>query len=155
MNWGAIGAIGEVLASVGTFATLIYLAIQVRHFTKNSYVSGYGQAAALWNQWNYDTSSSPGLAEVIVAGNESRDSLQLPDRLRYDAQAQTFLNNIEYTYVTALALSMDEEIQPMTTFVKKNMSAPGFRSWWSENKHTRNPDLVVWIDSVLDDSDST
>jgi hypothetical protein len=31
MNWDAVGAIGEVLGSIAVFATLGYLAIQVRH----------------------------------------------------------------------------------------------------------------------------
>ncbi len=30
MNWDAIGAMGDLLGSVAVFATLIYLAIQVR-----------------------------------------------------------------------------------------------------------------------------
>lgn len=31
MNWEAVGAVGEVLGSVAVFATLGYLAIQIRH----------------------------------------------------------------------------------------------------------------------------
>jgi len=31
MNWDAIGAIGELIGAIAVFATLVYLAVQVRH----------------------------------------------------------------------------------------------------------------------------
>jgi hypothetical protein len=34
MNWDAIGAIGEILGAIAVFASLIYLAIQIRNSTK-------------------------------------------------------------------------------------------------------------------------
>ena len=33
MNWEAIGATGEVVGAVAVFATLVYLAIQIRQNT--------------------------------------------------------------------------------------------------------------------------
>jgi len=32
VNWDAIGAIGEIVGAVAVLITLLYLAIQVRHF---------------------------------------------------------------------------------------------------------------------------
>ena len=31
MNWEAIGAVGEIVGAITVFATLIYLAIQIKH----------------------------------------------------------------------------------------------------------------------------
>ena len=31
MNWGAIGAVGEILGAIAVVLTLVYLAVQVRY----------------------------------------------------------------------------------------------------------------------------
>ena len=35
MNWGAIGAVGEIIGALAVFLTLVYLAIQIRQNTKS------------------------------------------------------------------------------------------------------------------------
>ena len=45
MNWEAIGAIGEIVGAVAVVATLAYLAVQLRHNTKNVQSSAYGMWA--------------------------------------------------------------------------------------------------------------
>ena len=44
MNWDAIGAIGEVLGSIGVVATLLYLASEFRNNVKKSQMDGLAKA---------------------------------------------------------------------------------------------------------------
>ena len=44
MNWDAIGAIGEVLASLGVVATLLYLASEFRNNVKKTQVDSLAKA---------------------------------------------------------------------------------------------------------------
>ena len=50
MNWGAIGAVADLLASCGVIASLVFLAIQIRNNSKvtrlslrESYITGHNQ----------------------------------------------------------------------------------------------------------------
>jgi len=54
VNWEAIGAIGEVLGSVIIFATLIYLAVQVRISDKTTKIDMRQRMVENQNQINRD-----------------------------------------------------------------------------------------------------
>ena len=66
MNWEAVGAIAELLGAIAVVATLIYLAIQVRHsknaleLNANTVRAEAGRDVNLaWSDWCYNWSSHP------------------------------------------------------------------------------------------------
>ena len=48
MNWDAIGAIGEILGAAAVFASLIYLAVQIRSSSK---IATGESEREVWSKW--------------------------------------------------------------------------------------------------------
>ncbi len=61
VNWGAIGAIGEILGAIAVFVTLIYLAAQIRQNTKSVTTATYDSVTSGITQVNIAVASHPDL----------------------------------------------------------------------------------------------
>ena len=71
MNWDAIGAIGEVVGALAVFATLVYLARQIRESNKHAkstsskdVMNGFGEVNALATQASLATALAKMRGEV-------------------------------------------------------------------------------------------
>ena len=96
MNWEAIGAIGEVGGAIAVVATLVYLARQIRQSTETARVAAYHQASQQISSASTALSTDPALAEIFataVAGGI--DSLEPPDRLRFEAAISAYYFGFE------------------------------------------------------------
>lgn len=74
MHWDALGAIGEIIGALAVIATLVYLAVQVKHSkaaveenTRTARISVLDQHTQAQSQWRGRISESQGLAEIWVA----------------------------------------------------------------------------------------
>ena len=59
MNWEAIGATGEVVGAVAVFATLVYLAIQIRQNTASLKASSHHAITDSFNAINVKIVEDP------------------------------------------------------------------------------------------------
>ena len=66
MNWDAVGAVAELLSSVGVLATLVYIAVQVRDAKRSNLINA---SADLTNQIAGRIIDNEHLAEVIAKIN--------------------------------------------------------------------------------------
>jgi hypothetical protein len=84
MNWDAMGAIGELVGSAAVVITLAYLAIQTKNNNKASRSNSTNQSrAALTEVMGIIASDSEAMA-VYYTGMTDPDSLDAPQRLRFD-----------------------------------------------------------------------
>ena len=97
MNWGAIGAIGEVVGSIAVLITLIYFAIQIRQNNKHvettlttmrlvatdATVAGFARYRELLADME--------IAEIYVRGSKKYDDLDEADQLRFSAVLEEYM----------------------------------------------------------------
>ena len=70
MNWEAIGAVGEVLGSIAVLATLVYLAVQVRH-ARSEYVRSISQTRyATIREVISEPMRNPDLLRILVKADQ-------------------------------------------------------------------------------------
>src|SRR3954454_11855285 len=98
MNWEMLAAIGQLSAVLVGIPSLIYLATQIRHQTKERQ-----QAAvhALTEQWGDLTSSlhdNAELAEIFISGLQSFEKLDGIAKIRFSAFFNRFMNVFEGMY---------------------------------------------------------
>ena len=84
MNWDAIGAVGEILGAIGVFASLLYLASQIRENTRSL------GAATLQSvldgprdRWLLPLATSGETAEIWSKGFSSLDNLDDNEKRRF------------------------------------------------------------------------
>ena len=103
MNWEATGAIAELLGATGVIASLIYLASQIRHSTRQSFAASYQSRAELSAHIFGELSMSYGLPEIEVKAR----SLDLPaDSARLDELTPIEVSKLR-SYYTAVANHFD------------------------------------------------
>jgi hypothetical protein len=68
MNWGAIGAIGEILGAIGVIATLLYLTTQIRQNTKALRVSSFHASTQSLIGDNHLVAGDGELASLVARG---------------------------------------------------------------------------------------
>jgi len=66
MNWDVIGAVGELLGSIGSLATLIYIAVQVRDAKRVNLIN---TSAELTDNVSRRIVENPRLAEIVASIN--------------------------------------------------------------------------------------
>lgn len=74
MNWDVIGAVGELLGSIGALATLIYIAVQVRDAKRVNLIN---TSAELTDNISRRIVENPRLAEIVASIN-SKTGYQTP-----------------------------------------------------------------------------
>lgn len=74
MNWGALGAIAELISAIGVIATLFYLAIQIRAYTKETRIASTGQVSQEMNQFLQHVTADKELSEFWLKALASSPS---------------------------------------------------------------------------------
>jgi hypothetical protein len=150
MNWDAIGAIGEIIGALAVIATLMYLAIQVRH-TKNMVTNQNEQT--LYQQWASSLqplATSPQVSSLMVKGRKSYLGLTEEERMQFDALMVMVLNSAEAPYRITDNSEEDAEVEVIWEIARLFLNYPGGREYWEQNKSGFYPDFVTWIDAKID-----
>ena len=82
MNWDAIGAIGEILGATAVFASLIYLAIQIRTQNRESRL-GAMHDVSIGMRDLMSRFGAADMAPIVLKANENFDQLTDEEALRF------------------------------------------------------------------------
>ena len=135
VNWDAIGAVGEIVGSLAVLVTLVYLAMQVRHFKQQTMITSYQHTISSLNEFADQVSSSESLAEIIARGRTSYTSLTPVERLRFDHIYLRLLNSVESWYLQVLQTTeagpyRDEQLRNIRVVINKFCAFPGVSEFW-------------------------
>ena len=109
MNWDAIGAIGEVLGAIAVFATLIYLAVQIRQNTLA--IKGQSIATAtLISQGELQAFMNTSTGDAYHKSLESPESLTTHEITLLDAFNTMFVAGRENDFMQFQLGTMDDRI---------------------------------------------
>ena len=160
MNWDAIGAIGEVLGALAVVATLLYLAIQVRHAktattdaTRLNRANGVQAMLlamatddALRSSVNKAQGTGPYINELSTRLSISADEAQRVDMY---ASYWFWLHWSQYASSTS-----PKDISELKNLVNTFYRFPYMEACWELSPAGRqilDPDFVAFVDNVLTD----
>ena len=83
MNWGAIGAVGEIIGALAVFLTLVYLAIQIRQNTKSVQASAVDASISKVNDVRQSLYENAELSRIYNQGLVHPDELDEESRFRF------------------------------------------------------------------------
>jgi hypothetical protein len=165
MNWSAIGAIGQILGSLATFATVGYLVVQV-HDTEIKMKRSIAQNRVDRQiQLNMPLITDERLAGLHMKLNDSlRGESPLPPfmeaatkqfGLTREQAFSLYVEQITRWQGLLLTIAYIDELPPgeRVSFDKNNRSAvfgePLFRFWYNPTKPVLNQEGVRYIDNLL------
>ena len=93
MTWEVAGVIAEVIGAVAVVATLLFLAIEIRHNRMATQAATVdGQSAGI-NALNTVTVSDPEFAKIWIEGLADPDRLDEVNRMRLALHLQSYINH--------------------------------------------------------------
>ena len=132
MNWNAVAAIAQVIASVGLFLSIIYLAVQVRQGTVLARITAEQAAVTTFRDVILPIAKDKELDRIWRIGLSDFSQLDPDDQSRFFHIAFQALKGAEAVHSSYLDRVMDEDTwQGWKTMFTYYLSAPGLRSYWS------------------------
>jgi hypothetical protein len=146
MNWEAIGAVGEMLGATVVFASVVYLAIQVRTSSRVSQDEAFRGIGDTW------IGVFKELADVengndILQGLQGYNALEPNEKFRFDSLMHMLFTTLEAGISSFQSGIYDEEAEEcMKSYLSRYYCYPGMFEWWQESKTSFVPPVREWID---------
>ena len=136
MNWEAIGAIAETIASFGVVISLVYLGVQIRNQTVETKLATGNELANQLNNVYANLSDNAELAALFYQGINDFDSLNPGQKVQLSSYFNRLLRVVEGMFHQHQQGRIDPTIwsgldQAMLDICRY----PGMKSWWQTRKH--------------------
>lgn len=136
MQWDAIGAIAETIASVGVVISLVYLGVQIRNQTAETKLATGNELANQLNNVYATISDNADLAALFYNGANDFISLSPAQRVQLSAYLNRQFRIVEATFhqhgqgriETTLWTGLDQAIRDLCRY-------PGIKQWWKTREH--------------------
>lgn len=151
MNWEAAGAIGEIVGALAVFATLAYLAIQIRQNTgavRAAALDSSIQAASLIRS---DLFKSEELSEIFLMGGKNPEDLNENQAMRYRHIITNMLWALWNLYSQSKYADLSSsawESQKHT--VVRLLSTPGGALYWRNHAQEFEDEFVKVINQIIE-----
>lgn len=135
MDWGAIGAVAELLGAGGVIVSLVYLANQVRAASVLGQQEAARSVLAKLNATMEYLSSSHDKADMWVRGSSGLANLgDEAEVVQFSAFLTTFFRTYEELYLYQKA-GVQWDWGGFEAQVRATLEAPGVREWWPTRNH--------------------
>ncbi len=148
MNWDAVGAIAELAGAIAVFASLAYLAVQIRQNTKSSREATYQAIVGDLQQFRLAIAQDPDISRLYRQGLKDLDALSEEDQWRFGALMQTLYSVFESQYRARNHEIFSQVLADMAWIAGR----PGARQWWGKAKRVFDPEFVRFVDASIDDA---
>jgi hypothetical protein len=162
MNWEAIGAIGEVAGAIAVFATLVYLAIQIRQNNKllaeNSKMARLAAMEASMESGNRARElviASSDLSDILARGRESYTGLDSAEQQRFGMWIRNVFSTTNVGYVRHLMLRHDpSEYEGSKRTIETALRQKGIREWFDQADVDWYPEFRALVHSIIENIDA-
>lgn len=150
MNWEAAGAIGEIVGALAVFATLLYLAIQLRHNTQALRSSTFQDISASTAINMQMIATTPGMSELIVKAQAGLDALNEEEQIRFGAMILSSFRRLEAVYIhQALGAIEPKYSEGFKTSSLSALAHRGISEWWDTAQDAFTEEFVLWVNSEI------
>ena len=131
MNWDAIGAIGEILGALAVFASLVYLALQIKQNTLSLRASAKHAATSRQLEYFDTLLGNPDLRTIYREGLKDFSTLNLDSRDAFwMLMYKSFFSFSEAFYEYKHAHFDEEQWLESSEAIDWHLSHAGARDWW-------------------------
>jgi hypothetical protein len=145
MNWGAIGAIGEIVGATGVILTLGYLAVQIRQNTKFQ-KSAIAQATlSSRTSWYELGACDPEFTLLYTKGHARPEELSDDERTRFIWMIARLFSTFEETFAQyQLEMISESEWARIRSLLRNMLENSVLDEWWRSG-------ATVFTDSFVKD----
>ena len=149
VNWDAIGAVGEILGALAVFASLMYLAAQIRGQSKQARASAFQEigiaTAAGWSVLAQNRELSDAVW-AAVARNDGYLDLSESDKGIIRAQLLSWIRLGESLYLQTQQELLDEEAMDKLGYGAVTFKNPLVEDAWPDLRQLITPDYAEYLE---------
>jgi hypothetical protein len=153
MDWGAIGAVGEIIGGGAVIFSILYLAFQIRESRI--------QAVALSQRELLDTSkfwipiaSVPGATRDVRQALNNYDSIDPDTQARFHHFMMPLINHVEAVrHMKTKGLVDEDTYERWMAGIISIISTDGGKVWWSKVRVMFGPGYVAEIEQMRDEAE--
>ncbi len=151
MTISELGAIGEFIASIGVFVTLLILVVELKRNSK-LLIRSNSREAYLHNAQALETLIDKEVSELFLRGNnEGLAALSKEERYRFDLAYVIWLQSCEQAFTDHKeGLFPSDQFAPIENSIAGFLSSPGGKDWWKERDVWFGHLFRQKVDSVLE-----
>ena len=145
-----LGAIGELVGSVGAVLALVYVAVQVRQNTRGIRSSAHQHVVAANAAVTMAPVHNLEFASLLWRGAKSSKDLTEESQLAFNLWCFQYFAMIQATYQLFLDQTVDRGVwERELQRAVGGLRVPGFREWWEAGGRTQlSPDFVSLVEST-------
>ncbi|MEE8345597.1 MAG: hypothetical protein V3R35_09685 [Woeseiaceae bacterium] len=148
MNWNMIGALAELFGAIGVFASLFYLAVQLKHNaaeTRDATIQSIMELAIHFRAESYKGE----LAEIRMKAN-SDEALTPLESVKLEGYLSALFELTELVFVQHRKGKLDPEyFDAWELRTKAVMSVSRIQQFWSKTKMGYRRSFVEYIDGLM------
>lgn len=132
MSISDLGSLGEFVASIAVFASVIYLAMQIRAQEGEQKQRAAAALAHAWSDAGRPIAENAEVAEIFARGIDDYNALRDTEKLRFGAIMTGMLKAYEAIYYLREEGALEEEAWLTTAdMVGRLCRASGFNGYWA------------------------
>lgn len=156
-DWGAIG---EIIGALAVVASLIYLAVQIRHSTRqishsldSAKLAAFDQNVESGNRARELLITNPEVTELLLKGFVDYRNLPPTDQFRCNLLFRNLFSAIQGGYIRQLTVGGDPgQIEGIQKHVDALLENPGVRQWLEEVDPDWRTEFVEFVAARADRS---
>jgi len=158
MNWEAVGAIAEAVGVIAIFVSLVYVAIQIRQNTQQTFRSVAANELAAFER-NIESGNRvrellilhPTLVELLLRGFESYNELESSERFRFGLLLRNIFSEMQGAYIRQLSVEHDpREFEGSVRMLDEILRNRGVQEWLERNEPDWRPAFRSLVDVRLE-----
>lgn len=150
MTLADLGAVGELIGSLGVIISLLYLSIQIRQNTQSVQATSYQTVVDGVNQVNRLLIAEEELPRLVLAGQRDLSALSPEDRVRFGAFLGHLVTNHEIAlHLHTRGLLDADSFDAHRASVARVLAPPGARRWWELSRGAMSRALREHLDAEL------
>ena len=148
--------LSQIFAAIAVFASLIFVALQIRQNTKAIKAASHHAVTDSFNAINTLIISDPKVARLWRLGLAGSGELDEDEQISFSFMALGYMRIFEtlhYQYTTGALEPKLFEAELNT--LKWTVTHPGFRAWWAVNPISLSTEFRTFIDALIRQTNQT
>lgn len=150
-----LGALGEFLGALAVIASVLYLALQIRHGLKSTEGAAVQNVTGLFARMQFEMAANGELSSLIHRAHRG-DPLDAVERTRAGNVLSAYLIAFEnFHYQDASGLMDGDAFRSRERVIAGVLGSPFARRWWDEwGRPSHPPEFAAAIDRILAEADA-
>ena len=149
MNWDAIGAVGEIVGACAVFATLIYLARQIKDSARAARSAAVTDSTNAIQSLYQELGTNPRSSEHFLKGLTDYDPMSEPEKYQWLMLMHSFFVAFQRSFFLSQEGTLDVGLRDSigTAIVSIN-HLPGLKRYWEQRRTFFQPEFVDWVEDL-------